>query len=259
MGDQFWLPARETFGRARQAAENAIRLNPKLGVAHAALAQVHLLYDWDWAGTDSEANLALSLGTGVEGAKVAARVAATFGRRDRARQLIKSGLAIDPFDPMLHMNLAYVVDLRSGRFAEAAAEARRTLDLSPQFGSALYFRGVALLLLGRLDEALATMQQVKVDDSGPEGLAIIYFALGRKAESDAALQRAIAHDGETWPYGIATTLAFRQETDKAISWLERAYAQRDSDMYAIKGDPLLRSIENDSRYKAILRKLNLPE
>jgi tetratricopeptide (TPR) repeat protein len=245
IGDQLWLPAREAFEHARQAAENAIRLNPKLGVAHAALAEVHLLYDWDWAGADSEANLALSLGAGVEGAKAAARVAATFGRWDRARQLIKSGLAIDPFDPMLHMNLAYVVDLRSGRFAEAAAETKRTLDLSPEYGSARYYHGVALLLQGRLEEALATMQQVKVDDSGPEGLAIVYFALGRKAESDAALQRAIAQDGD-WPYGIATTLAFRHETDKAISWLERAYAQRDSDMYTIKGEPLFRSIENDS-------------
>jgi len=259
IGDQVWLPAREAFEHARQAAENAIRLNPKLGVAHAALAEVHLLYDWNWAGADSEANLALSLGAGVEGAKAAARVAATFGRWDRARQLIKSGLAIDPFDPMLHMNLAYVVDLRSGRFAEAAAEAKRTLDLSPEYASALYFRGVALLLQGHLDEALATMQHVKVDDSGNEGLAIVYFALGRKAESDAALQRAIAQDGEEWPYGIATTMSFRHETDKAISWLEHAYAHRDSSMYTIKGEPLFRSIEDDRRYKAILRKMNLPE
>ncbi len=83
--------------------------------------------------------------------------------------------------------------------------------------------------------------------------------MGRKAESDAALQRAIAQDGEEWPYGIATTLAFRHETDKAIAWLEHAYAHRDSDMYTIKGEPLFRSIEDDSRYKAILRKLNLPE
>jgi tetratricopeptide (TPR) repeat protein len=157
------------------------------------------------------------------------------------------------------MNLGYVVALRSGRFAEAAAETKRTLELSPNYGSARYFYGVALLLQGQLHEALAAMQEVKMDDSALEGLSIVYFALGRKQESDAALQRALAQDGETWPYGIATTLAFRHETDEAITWLERAYVQKDSDMYAIKGDPLLRSIENDSRYKAILRKMNLPE
>jgi hypothetical protein len=30
-------------------------------------------------------------------------------------------------------------------------------------------------------------------------------------------------------------------------------------MYAIKGDPRLRSIENEGRDKAVLRKMNLPE
>jgi TolB-like protein len=259
MGEQDWLPARDAFEHARQAADNAIRLDPKLGVAHAALAEVRLLYDWDWAGAETEANLAMRFGAGVEGVKAAARVAATFMKWDRARQLIESGLAMDPLDPMLHMNLAYVIDLRSGRFAEAEAETKRTLDLSPEYASARYFHGVALLLQGHLDEALATMQQVKIDEAGPEGLAIVYFALGRKAESDAALQRAIAQDADTWPWGVATTLAFRHETDKAISWLERAYVQRDPGMYTIKGEPLFRSIENDSRYKAILRKMNLPE
>jgi adenylate cyclase len=81
----------------------------------------------------------------------------------------------------------------------------------------------------------------------------------RKAESDTALERAIETDGKDWPYGISTIPAFRHEPDKAMGWLERAYAQRDPSMYMIKGEPLFRSIESDSRYKAIMRKLNLPE
>ena len=83
--------------------------------------------------------------------------------------------------------------------------------------------------------------------------------MGRKAESDAAVERAIAADGKSWPYGIATVLAYRHETDKALDWLERAYAQRDPSLYTIKGEPLFRSIESEDRYKALLRKLNLPE
>ena len=259
MGDQAWLPPREAFENARQAAQNAIKLEPKLGSAHAALSEIHLLYDWDWAAAEREANLAISLGARAEGLKARARVAATFAKWDLATQLLHSALATDPLDPMLHMNLGYVVALRSGRYAEAAAETKRTLELSPDYGSALYYHGVALLLQNHLDDALATMQQAKVDDAQYEGLAIVFFAMGKKAESDAAAERAIAEDGQSWPYGIATILAFRHETDKAMYWLERAYAQRDPSMYTIKGEPLFRSVENDSRYKAMLRKMNLPE
>jgi hypothetical protein len=33
----------------------------------------------------------------------------------------------------------------------------------------------------------------------------------------------------------------------------------DPTLYTIKGDPLLKNLEGDSRYKAFLRKMNLPE
>jgi TolB-like protein len=41
--------------------------------------------------------------------------------------------------------------------------------------------------------------------------------------------------------------------------VERAYQQRDIDLYFIKGDPLLKNLEGEPRYKAFLRKMNLPE
>ena len=46
---------------------------------------------------------------------------------------------------------------------------------------------------------------------------------------------------------------------EAIAWLNRAYTQKDPELYLIKGDPLLKGLERDSRYKALLRKMKLPE
>jgi len=42
-------------------------------------------------------------------------------------------------------------------------------------------------------------------------------------------------------------------------WLDRAYLQRESGLYWLKGDTLLRNLEGDPRYKAFLRRMNLPE
>jgi hypothetical protein len=44
-----------------------------------------------------------------------------------------------------------------------------------------------------------------------------------------------------------------------MHWLERAYAQKDVGLYAIKGDPPLKNLEGDPRFKAFLKKMNLPE
>jgi hypothetical protein len=81
----------------------------------------------------------------------------------------------------------------------------------------------------------------------------------RRAESDAALKKAIEVNGLGWPSGIARAYAFRGEGDQAMAWLERAYQARDVDLYSIKDDAQLRNLRSDPRYKAFLRKMKLPE
>jgi hypothetical protein len=65
-------------------------------------------------------------------------------------------------------------------------------------------------------------------------------------------------DAELNAYGIADVYGFRGQTDEAMHWLERAYAQKDPYRYTISRDSLLKAIESDPRYKAFLRKMNLP-
>ena len=40
--------------------------------------------------------------------------------------------------------------------------------------------------------------------------------------------------------------------------LERAYIQHDSGLTEMKGNPLLKNLEHDSRYPAFLKKMRLP-
>jgi serine/threonine-protein kinase len=61
------------------------------------------------------------------------------------------------------------------------------------------------------------------------------------------------------PMEVAEAYAFRGDRDKAFKWLDAAYAKRDSDLYYIKGDALLKHLEGDPRYSAFLRKMNLLE
>jgi hypothetical protein len=60
------------------------------------------------------------------------------------------------------------------------------------------------------------------------------------------------------PFTIAEIYAYRGETDKAFEWLERAYVARDVGLSNMKGDPLLRNLEHDTRYTAFLKKMKLP-
>jgi hypothetical protein len=62
---------------------------------------------------------------------------------------------------------------------------------------------------------------------------------------------------EAWE--IADAYAYRGELEQAFAWLDRAYNQRDSGLYLIKADPFFGKLKGDPRYKAFLRKMNLPE
>ena len=114
-------------------------------------------------------------------------------------------------------------------------------------------------MLGRTDDALVEANKETLDDGQLEASAEIFYAQHRKSDSDAALAKAIAHNGNDWASAIARVYAFRGEPDKALQWLQRAYEQHDEDLYFIRGDPILRVLEPDPRYKAFLRKMNLPE
>jgi hypothetical protein len=85
-----------------------------------------------------------------------------------------------------------------------------------------------------------------------------YFALGRKADSDAALAQMLK-DQSGRPFYVAQGKAFRGQSDEAFNWLDRAYAQKDSGLPFIKGEPAFKKLEGDPRYKAFLKRMNLPE
>jgi hypothetical protein len=84
-------------------------------------------------------------------------------------------------------------------------------------------------------------------------------AAGRQAESDEAFKLLIAQYADTQAYYVAMTFAYRGDRDLAFRWLDRAYEQRDQGFIAFVGEPLFKNIEGDPRYKAFLKKMNLPE
>jgi len=260
IGGDGWLPTRIAFERAREAALLAQRLDPKSPAPHVSMATIHILYDWDWSGADRELQQAFALGTReTNGVQAASQLAGARGQWDEARQLAIEAVELDPLNPNAHITLGWNVYLHTGQLAEAEQSLRRALQIAPGWGSGRYLLGQALMLQGHHDAALAEYRKETLDDGQLEGSAMAHFAAGRKAESDAALVEAIRHNATAWPSEIARVYAFRGEKDHAFEWLDKAYEARDEDLYVIKDDPLFKNLEGDPRYKAFLKKMNLPE
>jgi TolB-like protein/Flp pilus assembly protein TadD len=253
------MPPAVAFEKARHGAELALKLDPNLAVAHAMLANIHNVYDWDWPAGDREIRMARTLAPNDSFILLlAGEQSQILGHWDDALQLMNTSLELDPLNPSAYEVLSFI-QIRRGRLAEAEAAIRRTLEISPTYGFAHYNLGVVLLVRGKPELALAESLKEPDERTRLLGSAIAYFALGRKTDSDAALTRWMENTAKDSAFLTATIYAFRGESDEAFRWLDRAYAQKDATLAFIKGDPLLKKIEGDPRYKAFLKKMNLPE
>jgi tetratricopeptide (TPR) repeat protein len=146
-----------------------------------------------------------------------------------------------------------------GRPTEAEAAMRRALTIDPTFFDGHMYLGALLLADGEPEAALAEMLKESNDGARLVGTVAVYFALGRKADSDAALLKLLKSQAEQHPFIVAEAYASRGESDEALQWLNRAYLQKDGGLVNIESDLALRKLRGDPRYKAFLKKMNLPE
>ena len=258
MAGEGFIDVDEGFRRAREDAEHAIALDPNSAAAYVSLASIHLNYNLDWEAAKASLDKAAELQpASAELLGYRSNVQEMLGDLDEAVELQRQAIALDPLRVAFHAylgNLLYEV----GRYGEAQAVFRKALELNPEHGYIHGALGQTLLAQGHFQEALAEMQQEPVESEKLTGEVLVYHALDRGQESDAALTALIASDSKGAAYQIAEVYAYRTETDKAFKWLERAYQQHDSGLVGLKADPLLNSLRQDPRYIELLKKMRLP-
>jgi len=245
---------------ARQAAEKALELDPNLSAAHLSMARVHYFFEWDWAAAGVEIQRARQLDPGdADALRWAGILAKTLGRANESIGLFQQAVDLDPLNGANYAMLGEA-NLAGGEFTAAELAWRKAVELAPPdgFGARGGLASVPLMT-GHPAGALTEFEQLDDEDERKWGTALAYFALGRKADSDAALAVLETRFAGTDAYAIAQVHAYRGEIDEAFKWLDRAYRQHVHDLDLIKTDRLLTKLRSDPRYDALLRRMNLPE
>jgi len=253
-----FMPAAEALPKSRDAVQRAIELNPKSARAHAALGYLHIYDDWNWAEADREFQQALALEPGsADVLHAAGDLDLVLGRTNESVRLFGAALERDPLRASSYSNLG-VAYFAAGRLEDAERAFRKSIELRPTAGYTHNGLGLVLLWRGQLRAALDEMNREADPMWRLEGLALVYSAMGRRAESDASLAQLVARYQKESPYVVATVYGYRGEVDQAFSWLDRALAARDATLTSIKSDPLLRKLQPDPRYAALLKKIGFP-
>lgn len=237
----------------RQAAEQALEHAPELAEVQVRVAQYY------WNNGDRERaidhvdqasaldpNHPLVLG-GFAGYH------ATYGRIDLAIEYSQRIVELDPVSSIGHSNLGNLLSA-AGRFDEALVEYRRALDLNPVSG-ARFDVGAIFILQERFDDALEVAREWPEGPERDKGLAMIYAAVGRTAEGDAALEGLMSRSGRDIARFVAEVFAYRGETDEAFKWLEKgrnlvagSMPELGSWMHETQLSPFLIPLRDDPRW-----------
>jgi TolB-like protein/Tfp pilus assembly protein PilF len=248
----------EGFRKARDDAERAIALDPTLDSAYVALATTQIFYDWDWDAAGASLTKAAALEPGnVDIFRIRAYLSLVLGNLDQAIKLYQQAVALDPLRTNSYLTVGQLLQA-AGRYDEAQAALQKALDLNPQVSVAHLIRGQILIAQGKPQQGLAEIEKEPSEWGKLTGEVMVYHALSREQDSNAALAGFIAKNGTDAAYQIAQVYAFRAESDKSFEWLERAYKQRDGGLSGIKTDPLFKNLRHDPRYTELLKKMRLP-
>jgi TolB-like protein/class 3 adenylate cyclase/Flp pilus assembly protein TadD len=242
---------------AREAVDHALRIDPDLPMAYAARGSILKYFDWDWLGAEAAYRRAseLSPDDGWMDESLAS-IGWMFGQIDKSIAAHRRRLERDPLSANSLWGLG--LDLfMAGRYEEAAGAFRKVSELNSSYASAKAFLAMTLLFQGKKSEALTAVEQEPDQSWRFITAPMVYWDLGRRRDSDAALSQLENSYADSAAYQIGEAHAYRGEVDAAFDWLERAYRQHDPGMTWTKVDPVLRNLHSDPRYHALLVKLKL--
>jgi serine/threonine protein kinase/Flp pilus assembly protein TadD len=249
------------YSGARDAATNALRLDPELDAAHCTMGYIKTVHEFDWAGAEREFKRALELNPNAADAyDLYGRMLAAVGRFDEALTMVERA---QDLDPLAHRLDVATTLLRAGRYDDAVASAERAAQLDPGHDRARATLGWAYFLRGEHERGLRELEQAAAFTRGDTlWLGQLGEAYGLAGKTDKARDilrelEARAHNAFVSPYHFAYVHTGLGEADRAIDWLERAVAERTGPAYGIKGSFLFTPLRAHPRFRALLGRMNL--
>ena len=145
------------------------------------------------------------------------------------------------------------------------AQLQKTLAMDPNYFPTHHWLSMTYIQKSMPSEALQEAR--KAADLSNEStlsmsdLARSYAATGNANEARRILQALQTASKSRYisSFEVATIFASLNESDHAFDSLQRAYENRDYNLFRLRADPRLESLHNDPRFADLLRRIGLPQ
>jgi len=253
----------ESYAKALAAATRALQLDDTVAQAHTQLAEVKFYFEWDWqtARRGYERALALNPNDSHALARYSVYLSA-LDEHDAALKHATLAQALDPISPTVR-NAPAMVLFYARRYDDAIAAFLHLKDTEPLSAVEHFGLGRAYAARGRFDDAIQEIAEA----TKPEGplavwtaeLARIHAETGSRQEALRLLGELTARVNAVTPASLAFIYAALGDVDRAFQELNRAADQRAPILLWANVDPRLDTLRGDARYRALTKRIGLPQ
>ena len=255
------LAPKDTFPKARAAAQMALEIDPQLAEAYASLGFINYRFDWRFSDAEQNFQRAIELKPNYSTAHHwYGEALASAGRFDESLAALTRSQEFDPLSLPISTDLAQTLYF-ARRYHECEAQLRKTIEMDSHFIRAHILLGAALEQLQRYNEALEYLTQA-VELSGKNSFAVsglghLYASMGQKRRAKEILRYLKAQSNESYssPYNIAVVYAGLGDRENALKMLEEAIAVRDVWLVWLPVTPRFELLRGDKRFTKLLELL----
>ena len=257
-----YIAPAEGFPHAAAAARRALELDPEVADPHITLGIERLFWGWDWVAADRELQTAVRLNPKLALAhSVYGLILAIGGRSEEALQEALLARELDPLSLFISVGVAWVHHF-AGRPADAMREALKAREIFPGFEEAGNVLTSSYEILGRYEDAAAIIAQqpcwgLPIDgtalldafhEGGPQGYwrkrLELMKAVSATAPPIVHFARAIVH-------------RYLNEVDEALDHVERMIDARIGSCVFLGVDPNLAPLRDHPRYQTALKRIGV--
>jgi tetratricopeptide (TPR) repeat protein len=256
------VPPHEAFPKAKAAALKAMEIDDTLSEAHASLAWVKSVFDWDWQGGYKEFERAIELNPGdVTAYRRYSLTLPATGQFEKAIAESRRAVELDPLS--LINNWALGDSLYMARqYSQSIEQQRKTLEIEPDFPPSLDSLGLDYVQQSMYVEGIAELEKALVIAPGnTESLGRLgygYALAGKKAEAQKALAQLDEAAKKRYVSGMHYALIYLGlgQTDKAFEWMRKSFEEHDvSPIFA--APPFRDAARADPRIADLFRRAHL--